>query len=105
MSKSQYIKIIKEDKEWLLQNTKRSLEQDHIIEVLDNSIETLYKDKNTITCPQKLLLLFVILFGVFGCSDRKPVVHILGEDNTIHEYDQDFADKELKTIPIITVKF
>lgn len=42
INKSAYEKLIKEDIEWLLSNTKDSLERRHIVEVLNYSPERLY---------------------------------------------------------------
>jgi len=42
INKESYQKLIKEDIEWLLKNTERDLERDHIIDVLLNSIDDKY---------------------------------------------------------------
>lgn len=47
INKSAYEKLIKEDIEWLLSNTKDSLERRHIVEVLNYSSERLYPNSSS----------------------------------------------------------
>jgi len=53
INKSAYEKLIKEDIEWLLSNTKDSLERRHIVEVLNYSPERLYAS-DTSEIPNEL---------------------------------------------------
>lgn len=61
INKSAYEKLIKEDIEWLLSNTKDSLERRHIVEVLNYSPERLYasgsseipKDQDIVEASEK----------------------------------------------------
>lgn len=44
INKESYEKLIQEDIVWLIANTEQSLEQDHIISVLTQSVDLLYKE-------------------------------------------------------------
>lgn len=43
INKESYEKLIQEDIVWLIHNTEQSSEQDHIITVLTQSVDLLYK--------------------------------------------------------------
>lgn len=47
ISKEAYEKLINEDIEWLVNNTGETLERDHIIVVLKQSIKLLYGNERT----------------------------------------------------------
>ena len=44
INKEAYQKLITEDIEWLLKETERTLERDHIIEVLESSVSKYYPE-------------------------------------------------------------
>lgn len=44
INKESYEKLIQEDIVWLIHNTEQSSEQDHIIAVLTQSVDLLYKE-------------------------------------------------------------
>lgn len=46
ISKEAYEKLINEDIEWLVNNTEQTLERDHIVSVLKQSIKLLYEKDN-----------------------------------------------------------
>ncbi len=45
LNKKSYEQLIEEDRQWLFLNTKRSLERDHIVEIIRDSVQHYYPDK------------------------------------------------------------
>lgn len=44
LTRKSYVEIINQDIDWLMKNTTPSLERDHIIKVLQDSVNTYYEE-------------------------------------------------------------